>query len=73
MTDQNINRRTNFIYHTDPNGPGGANNGMEPSWPAYGDKRRTTLRFGSEGNTLIRDDFHEEQIAYFFDKQAMAW
>jgi hypothetical protein len=74
-TDQNVNRRTNFIYHTDPNGSGGANDhdGMKPSWPAYGDKRRTTLRFSSKGNTLIRDDFHEEQIAYFFDKQATAW
>jgi hypothetical protein len=46
---------------------------MKPFWPAYGNKHRTTLRFGLEGSCVIRDDYREEQIAYFFDKQALAW
>jgi hypothetical protein len=37
-------------------------------WPVYDGDHKRVLRFFPGNNSVIRDDFREDAIAFFFDK-----
>lgn len=59
--------RLNFIYSQNPNG-GTAN---ATNWPAYGSSQNS-LQIQAGNTTVIRDNYREEQIA-FFNSQPQAF
>lgn len=52
--------RINFIYNQNPNGANATN------WPVYGSSSEQNMLLLQANNvTLIRDNYREEQIAFF--------